>query len=111
MAAGPDLQTRMTMMNIGKKCPGCGQFIQKNDGCDVMMCGTTAHGRLEDALRNGGCGCIFNWGWMTLNYNDYYTGLDNQRHDGMPLTDRQKYVKKKRSHTSHAKVRDWREKH
>ena len=26
-----------------------------------MMCGTDAHGRILDALRNGGCGYQFDW--------------------------------------------------
>ena len=45
----------------GKHCPNCGAFIQKNDGCNIMMCGTTAHGRLADALAHGGCGHLFHW--------------------------------------------------
>ena len=29
--------------------------------CHIMMCGTNAHGKVRDALRNGGCACIFDW--------------------------------------------------
>jgi hypothetical protein len=72
------------MAKIGKKCPGCGKFVQKTEGCHIMMyrqspaqtrdsddptnaplgpdrCGTNAHGRVNDAMRNGGCACIFDW--------------------------------------------------
>ena len=46
------------MRKICKRCPGCGNFVQKTEGCDIMMCGTNAHGKVADALRNGGCACI-----------------------------------------------------
>ena len=88
------------MARIGKPCPACGHFVEKSQGCDVMMasgatrprdratapplprppdctaqacwrrvfsfesllqCGTNAHGRIQDALRNGGCGYLFHW--------------------------------------------------
>ena len=26
-----------------------------------MMCGANAHGKVADALRNGGCALIFDW--------------------------------------------------
>lgn len=45
----------------GKKCPGCGKLVEKTEGCHIMMCGTNAHGKVADALRNGGCACIFDW--------------------------------------------------
>merc|ERR1711990_379082 len=45
----------------GKKCPGCGSLMQKTEGCHIMMCGTNAHGKVADALCNGGCACIFDW--------------------------------------------------
>lgn len=44
-----------------KKCPNCGIYIQKNDGCNFMMCGAYAHGKISDAIKNGGCGHIFYW--------------------------------------------------
>lgn len=49
------------MAKLGKKCPKCSNFIQKDGGCDFMFCGTKAHGRLLDALNNGGCGHQFHW--------------------------------------------------
>ena len=49
-----DAATLELLKTIGKKCPNCGNWIQKNDGCNVMMCGTEAHGRLSDALARGG---------------------------------------------------------
>lgn len=49
------------IQQMGKKCPACGMPIQKAEGCDLMMCGTTAHGKVQDALRNGGCAYIFSW--------------------------------------------------
>ena len=56
-----DEATLELMAKIGKKCPGCGRYMQKTQGCDIMMCGTNAHGRVTDALRNGGCAFIWNW--------------------------------------------------
>ena len=55
-----DEETRKTMEAMGKRCPACSSLIQKNDGCDWMTCGTTAHGSLADCIRNGGCGSRFN---------------------------------------------------
>ena len=45
-----------------------------------MMCGTRAHGRVEDALRNGGCAHEFDWNSMRP--------LNNGR-PGQPFNDRQ----------------------
>ena len=42
-----------------RRCPACGVFISKTGGCDYMMCGTTAHGSIDAALRKGGCGHRF----------------------------------------------------
>ena len=42
------MEETMTMLGqVGKKCPVCSMFIQKNEGCHIMMCGTTAHGSLQ----------------------------------------------------------------
>ena len=35
-----DEKTAKLMATIGKRCPGCGNFVQKTAGCDIMMCGT-----------------------------------------------------------------------
>ena len=59
-----DPQTLALMAKIGKKCPACGKFVEKTEGCSIMMCGTNAHGRVADALRNGGCAYIFDWNTM-----------------------------------------------
>jgi len=56
-----DVKTKKLLAKVGKNCPGCGNFIEKNEGCNTMMCGTNAHGRVGDALRNGGCALIFYW--------------------------------------------------
>lgn len=61
VSAVTDEATLQLMAKIGKKCPGCGRYMQKTEGCDIMMCGTNAHGRVADALRNGGCAYIWNW--------------------------------------------------
>jgi hypothetical protein len=41
-----DAATAELLSTIGKACPGCGNMIEKVDGCDTMMCGTTAHGKV-----------------------------------------------------------------
>jgi hypothetical protein len=86
-----DDATLKVLMKIGKKCPGCGaethtgplsvpeaeymacrfhreagpvctgSFIEKNDGCDHMSCGASAHSPMALCLRNGGCGAQFLW--------------------------------------------------
>lgn len=53
------------VITCGKECPACGQFIEKNAGCHVMMCGTHAHGDMATVLRLGtGCGHEFDWNTM-----------------------------------------------
>jgi len=49
------------MENLGKPCPMCGNFCIKNGGCNTMMCGTNSHGKIEQALKNGGCAHQFFW--------------------------------------------------
>ena len=61
-----DEATKRAMAQIGKQCPVCDQWIQKNDGCDWMTCGTVAHGCLGDCIRNGGCGIAFKWGSLKV---------------------------------------------
>jgi hypothetical protein len=68
------------MAQLGKRCPNCKAFMQKNEGCNVMMCGTTAHGYLAQALQNGGCGHMFYWDSLET-ANTYFIGLDGtQQH-------------------------------
>ena len=86
-----DEKTMALMAKIGKKCPGCGNFVQRTAGCDIMMCGTNAHGKVNDALRNGGCALIFNW--QTLKPCDDGHGYTNAQGKWVkgkgPKTDRQ----------------------
>ena len=56
-----DPASKALLAKVCKACPGCGMLQQKTDGCALMMCGTVAHGRVADALRNGGCAYIFHW--------------------------------------------------
>ena len=86
------------MRKICKRCPGCGNFVQKTEGCDIMMCGTNAHGKVADALRNGGCACIFSWKTLKpCNDGHGYTGLDGKWHKGAgPVTDRQVFAPQKK---------------
>ena len=56
-----DKASAKLMSKVCKPCPNCGVMVQKNDGCDMMMCGTVAHGSMRDAVRNGGCGFQFDW--------------------------------------------------
>jgi len=59
--AAVDPASKALLAKVCKACPGCGMPQQKTDGCALMMCGTVAHGRVADALRNGGCAYIFHW--------------------------------------------------
>eukprot|EP00927_Polykrikos_kofoidii_P072202 TRINITY_DN68346_c0_g1_i1.p1 TRINITY_DN68346_c0_g1~~TRINITY_DN68346_c0_g1_i1.p1 ORF type:complete len:591 (-),score=98.89 TRINITY_DN68346_c0_g1_i1:54-1826(-) len=96
LSEAPDPETLAMCAKIGKKCPACGMFIQKVDGCQVMMCGTTAHGKVADALRNGGCAFIFDWNTLKKIRDDHgYTDIKGNwvKGDG-PVTDRQVLLKK-----------------
>ena len=62
--AEADPATKALLARIGKKCPACGKIVEKTEGCHIMMCGTNAHGKVADALRNGGCAFIFDWNTM-----------------------------------------------
>jgi hypothetical protein len=59
-----DDATMQTLKKIGKKCPACGMFIEKNAGCHVMNCGAHAHASMEQGLAGGGCGAEFDWNTM-----------------------------------------------
>ncbi len=76
------------LAKVGKKCIACDMFIQKNEGCHIMMCGDTAHGSLVKALRNGGCGISFDWNTMKVCEDDF-TDFGGERSRGHPLTARQ----------------------
>lgn len=44
-----------------RKCPNCTKWLQKSEGCDVMLCGHTSHGSVRTAIDNEGCGFQFSW--------------------------------------------------
>lgn len=73
-----DEATLKLLEETGKVCPNCELIVQKNGGCDVVMCGTNAHGRILDALKAGGCGCQFNWSTLRI-CGSYFYGYDGKR--------------------------------
>eukprot|EP01043_Picozoa_sp_COSAG02_P029210 COSAG02_NODE_1808_length_10843_cov_4.345867_2_plen_2020_part_00 len=85
-----DAASLALVTKAGKKCPKCKSFVQRTEGCHVMMCGTNAHGKVSDALRNGGCAHIFDWNTL-LALNDGYgfTDMNGSKARGNPLTARQ----------------------
>merc|ERR1712178_437457 len=88
--AEPDAATLEVMATIGKKCPVCGIFIEKNDGCEWMMCGTKAHGSLKESINNGGCGIAFNWNSLAIADDPCgWDDLDGTKKHGRPVTARQ----------------------
>ncbi|KAK7249932.1 hypothetical protein SO694_00005442 [Aureococcus anophagefferens] len=62
--------TKQAMAQIGKQCPVCDQWIQKNDGCDWMTPAARPWPRASrlpgDCIRNGGCGIAFKWGSLEV---------------------------------------------
>lgn len=48
-----------------------------------MMCGTTTHGKLYDAIRNGGCGHGFSWS-SGKPVSTFFQNLQGQRVTGDP---------------------------
>jgi len=86
VAAEPDEASLALMAAIGKKCPVCGCFIEKNEGCDWMMCGTKAHGNLEEVIRNGGCGIAFLWSNLAIGDDPCgWHDLDGSHKRGRPM--------------------------
>ena len=82
-----DPASKALIAKIGKACPACGMFIEKNQGCSHMMCGDRASGTYQQALKNGGCGHEFDWTSMRP--------IRNGR-PGEPFNDRQvKFGKRK----------------
>mmetsp|Transcript_16738 Transcript_16738/g.25184 ORF Transcript_16738/g.25184 Transcript_16738/m.25184 type:complete len:1029 (+) Transcript_16738:23-3109(+) len=77
-----DTKTAAELKRIGKRCPNCGIAIQKQGGCDIMMCGTKAHGSLATAVANGGCGYQFRWSSLQA-VSTTYIGLDGKRKNGI----------------------------
>lgn len=89
-----DKKTLDLIAKIAKRCPACGNAIEKNTGCDVMMCGTSAHGKVRDAIRNGGCAYIFHWASLAEIKEDSHVGLDGKKTRKSPITDRQVLLKR-----------------
>ena len=46
-----DPASKALIAKIGKACPACGMFIEKNQGCSHMMCGDRASGTYQQALK------------------------------------------------------------
>lgn len=89
-AAEADADTLAVMATIGKKCPVCGIFIEKNEGCEFMMCGTKSHGSLKESIKSGGCGIAFNWNTLTVVDDPCgWEDLDGSKKRGRPVTARQ----------------------
>mmetsp|Transcript_4212 Transcript_4212/g.6709 ORF Transcript_4212/g.6709 Transcript_4212/m.6709 type:complete len:412 (+) Transcript_4212:328-1563(+) len=91
----PGKATLALMAKLGKPCPFCSGFVQKNGGCNVMMCGTSAHGELAIALRNGGCGGCFLWDSGQPGGVDYFH-LDGVKTKRQPVTSRMHDYEKKK---------------
>jgi hypothetical protein len=91
-----DPATRALMTKVCKACPGCGMLLQNTGtGCDLMMCGTEAHGSVADALRNGGCAYMFHWDTLEPQIDDHgYTGLDGHKHIGVGVVTERQVLKK-----------------
>lgn len=96
VTAETDQATLELLAKIGKKCPGCGKFTEKTQGCHIMMCGTDAHGKVRDALRNGGCAYIFDWNTMQgcEDGHGYYDINDKWVRGKGPTNERQVLVNK-----------------
>ena len=73
-----DIATIQMMKKLGKKCPNCNMFIIKNQGCDIMMCGDSAHGDLRKAIKAGGCGQTFVWSTLKK-IEDTITNFEGER--------------------------------
>ena len=60
-----------------------------------MMCGTQAHGKVADALRNGGCALIFSYATLKECDDPHgYTDINGKWQKGKgPRTDRQVWPK------------------
>jgi len=95
VTAETDPATLALMAKIGKKCPACGKFVEKTAGCNIMMCGTNAHGRVNDALRNGGCAFIFDWASLKAceDGHGYYDINDKWVRGKGPSNERQVLIK------------------
>ena len=64
-------------------------------GCDFMMCGTVAHGKLRDAIRNGGCGYSFSWNSGKA-ISTFFINVEGKKVTGNPATMYPQQIKKLR---------------
>lgn len=76
-----DPETEKLIKKNGKKCPNCGMLVLKRGGCNTMMCGGDSHGKIVDAIKNGGCGHQFYWDSLKP-ANTFYIGIDGKRRSG-----------------------------
>ena len=76
-----DAKTLATLRKNAKQCPNCQAWVQKNAGCDYMMCGTHTHGSILQAIRNGGCGHQFFWSSLKP-ASTFYIGINGERRSG-----------------------------
>ena len=75
-----------------KQCPKCDFFVEKNGGCHTMviiqivlfsnvvtsyieLCGTDSHGKVVEALKNGGCAYL---AFLRRHQLSYSTGSFHQ---------------------------------
>jgi len=77
----------------GVFCPNCNFFVLRNGGCDTVMCGGHAHGSLVEAIRNGGCGYLFNYQTKEREASFYYD-IDGKRRFGNPTAEERLEVMK-----------------
>ena len=76
-----DAKTLAMLRKNAKQCPNCQAWVQKNSGCDTMMCGTHSHGSIIKAIQNGGCGHQF--AWSTLKpCSTFYKGIHGEKRNG-----------------------------
>ena len=76
-----DAKTLAMLRKNAKQCPNCQAWVQKNSGCDIMMCGTNSHGSILQAIRNGGCGHQFFWSSLKP-ASTFYHGINGERRSG-----------------------------
>merc|ERR1712150_109829 len=86
-----DPETLGLLKETAKQCPKCGFFVQKNGGCNTMLCGTNSHGKITEALKNGGCGYQFCWNSMEAT-STFHIDIFGNRFDGFQKENlREKY--------------------
>ena len=85
-----DEATKALLRKNAKQCPVCEMWIQKNAGCDWMLCGDRAHGSLKTIIKNGGCGIAFKWNNLEVADDPCgWKDMDGTHRRGRPVTARQ----------------------